>query len=84
MQVTAMVAVCPAVTVTEVGCEHGSSCHFPDPLPVSMSGERPDTWYRPGGNQAEKAPEDSAWALTWRWPAAVKVTVPAMGRSPGC
>jgi hypothetical protein len=39
---TSTLVVCPAVMVTDAGCEHGSACGFPDP--VSMSGERPDTW----------------------------------------
>jgi len=87
MQVTVMVAVCPAVIFADNGCEHGGSCSFPlaaDPLLVSMLGERPETWYVPGGSHTEKVPEAPTWTLTPRCPAAVKVTEPGMGRSPGC
>jgi hypothetical protein len=94
MQVTAMVAVCRAVTVTDKGCEHGSSRSVPvtrplslttDPLLTSvMRGERPETWYLPGGNRTEKVPEDPTETVTRRCPVAVKVTVPGIGRSPGC
>jgi hypothetical protein len=44
MQVTVMVVVCPAVAATDRGCEHGSTRAGPDPLTVSMYGDRPDTW----------------------------------------
>jgi hypothetical protein len=37
------VVVCLAVTVTDVSCAHGSTCAGPDPLTVSMNGERPET-----------------------------------------
>ncbi len=70
MQVTAMVAVCRAVTVTDKGCEHGSSRSVPvarplslitDPLLTSvMQGERPETWYLPGGNRTE-GPRGPHW-----------------------
>src|SRR5579862_1424183 len=49
-----------------------------------MSGVRPETWYRPGGSHAENRPEAPTWIVTGRWPAAVRVTVPGSGRSPGC
>ncbi len=71
-----MVAVCPAVIFADEGCEHGSFCSLPrDPLLVSMKGERPETWYVPGGSRTEKVPEVPTWTATCRWPAAVKVTV---------
>jgi len=35
MQVTAMVAVCRAVTVTDKGCEHGNSRSVPVTRPLS-------------------------------------------------
>jgi hypothetical protein len=79
MQVSATVVVCPAVTVTDVSCAHGSSCGFPDPFTVSMYGERPEIWYVPGDSHAEILPEDPTWTATCRCPAAVKVTVPGMG-----
>jgi hypothetical protein len=84
-QATVMVAVCPAAIFADKGCEHGSSCSLPpDPLLVSVEGERPETWYVPGGSGTEKVPEVPTWTATCRWPAAVKVTVPGIGRSPGC
>jgi len=52
-----------------------------DPLLTSMiRGDRPETWYLPGGNCTENLPEGPARTLTRRCPAAVKVTVPGMGR----
>src|SRR5690348_649204 len=78
-----MVAVCPAVTTADVGCEHGSSRLRPPSISMT-SDDRPETWYRPGGSGTENVPEDPTMTMTgWR-PAAVKVTVPDMGRSPGC
>src|SRR6516165_48419 len=83
MQASVMVVLLPAVTTTDVGCEHGSSRLWP-PSTSMMSGDRPETWYRPGGSGTENSPEDPTVTVTaWR-PAAVKVTVPDMGRSPGC
>jgi hypothetical protein len=90
MQVSVMVAVCSAVMVTVRGCEHGSSRPGALPLPAgaveasSMFGDRPETWYLPGGSQAENLPEAPTVIVTRLRPAAVKVTVPGMGRSPGC
>jgi hypothetical protein len=83
MQVSVMVVVLPAVTVADAGCEHGSSRVFP-PSTSMMDGERPETWYRPGGSGTVKRPEDPVVTETGRCPAAVMVTVPGMGRSPGC
>ena len=57
MQTTAMVAVCRAVTVTDASCEQVCSRSRPESVTVMMSGERPATWYRPGGSQAENFPE---------------------------
>ncbi len=73
MQVTATTAVCRAVTVTDEGCEHGSSCSLPL-LTSMMSGERPESWYRPGGSRTEKVPEGPTRTVTRRCPAAVTVT----------
>jgi hypothetical protein len=57
--VTVTLAVCPAVTFADKGCEHGSSSWFPlDPLLVSMKGEPPETWYVPGDSRTENFPED--------------------------
>jgi hypothetical protein len=63
MQVTAMAAVCRAVTVTDKGGEHGSSRWVPLTRPLSltaeplltsmMRGERPETSYLPGGSHTE-------------------------------
>ena len=43
-----MVAVLPALTTTDAGREHGSSRLCP-PSASMTSGDRPETWYRPGG-----------------------------------
>src|ERR1043165_8249686 len=48
------------------------------------SGDRPETWYRPGGSGTENVPEDPTATVTGWWPAEVTVTVPDMARSPGC
>jgi hypothetical protein len=53
MQTTAMVAACRAVTVTDNGCEQVCSTSRPELVTVSMSGERPATWYRPGFSHTE-------------------------------
>jgi hypothetical protein len=83
MQVSVMVAVCPAVTTAGAGCEHGSSRRCPPSISMT-SGDRPETWYRPGGSGTENVPEDPTVTVTgWR-PPAVTVTVPDMARSPGC
>ena len=73
MQVRVIVAVWPAVTVAVAGDEHGGCPVLP-----------PETWYRPGGSGTEKDPEAPAVTETGRCPAALNVTVPARGRSPGC
>ncbi len=83
MQVSVTVAVCPAVTVADVGSEHGSSLVFPPSTSMS-SGERPETWYRPGGSGTEKVPDGPTVTETTWCPAVVNVTVPDMGCSPGC
>ena len=70
-----MVAVCPAATTADVGDEHGSSRLCP-PLTSMTSGDRPETWYLPGGNGTENSPEDPTLTVTAWCPAAVKVTVP--------
>ena len=84
MQTTAMVAVCRAVTVTETGPEQVCSMSRPESVTVMMSGERPAAWYRPGGSQTENLPEAPTPTETGRCLAVVKVTVPGIGRSPGC
>src|SRR5262249_24929313 len=82
---TAMVAVCRAVTVTDTGAaEQVCSRSRPESVTVMMSGERPVTWYWPGGSQAENLPEAPTPTETGRYLGAVKVTVPGIGRSPGC
>src|SRR5689334_18000133 len=78
-----MVAVCPAVTTADVGCEHGSSRLRPPSISMT-SDDRPETWYRPGGSGTENVPEDPTVTVTGWWPAEVTVTVPDMARSPGC
>jgi hypothetical protein len=83
MQASVMVPVFPALTTTDDGCEHGSSRLCP-PSTSMMSGDRPETWYRPGGSGTENSPEDPTVTVTAWCPALVKVTVPDMGRSPGC
>ena len=82
-QVSVIVAVCPAVTTADVGCEHGSSRLRPPSISVT-SGDRPETWYRPGGSGTENVPEDPTVTVTGWCPAEVTVTVPDMARSPGC
>jgi hypothetical protein len=52
-----MVAVCPAVTTAELGCEHGTSRLCPPSISMT-SGDRPETWYRPAGSGTENVPED--------------------------
>ena len=84
MQSTVMVAVCRAVTVTDNGCEQVCSRSRPESVTVMMSGVRPAAWYRPGGSQTENLPEAPTPTETGRCLAAVKVTVPGIGRSPGC
>jgi hypothetical protein len=84
MQTTAMVGVCRAVTLTDTGAEQVCSRSRPESVTVMMSGERPVTWYRPGGSQAENLPEAPTPTETGRCPGAVKVTVPGIGRSAGC
>jgi hypothetical protein len=70
MQVSLMAAVCPAAMVTARGCEHGSSRPGALELPAwavvacSISGVRPETWYRPGDNHAENLPEFPTRMLT--------------------
>jgi hypothetical protein len=83
MQASVIVAVCPAVTAADVGCEHGSTRVCP-PSSSTTAGELAETWYRPGASGTEKAPEDPTLTVTGRCPAAVMVTVPLIGRSPGC
>src|ERR1700732_5472335 len=84
MQTTEMVVACRALTVTDDRSPQVCSRYLPDPVTVSMSGERPATWYRPGGSQAENFPDAPTPTWTGRCPAAVNVTVPGSGRSPGC
>src|SRR5580692_4760457 len=84
MQTTEMAAAGRALTVTDNGCEQVCSRYLPEPVTVSTFGERPATWYRPGGSQAENFPDAPTPTWTGRCPAAVKVTVPGIGRSPGC
>src|SRR5580700_5404071 len=84
MQTTEMAAACRALTVTDNGCEQVCSRYLPESVTVSMSGERPATWYRPGGSQTENFPDVPTPTWTGRCPAAVNVTVPGIGRSPGC
>src|SRR6266581_2067925 len=62
-QVSVMVAVCPAVTTADVGCEHGSSRLRPPSISIT-SGDRPETWYRPGGSGTENVPEDPTVTVT--------------------
>ncbi len=81
---TEMAVACRALTVTDDGCEQVCSRSLPAPVTVSTSGERPATWYRPTGSQAENVPDARTPTSTGRCPAAVKVTVPGIGRSPGC
>jgi hypothetical protein len=57
MQTTEMAAACRPLTVTDNGCEQVCSRYLPESVTVSMSGERPGTWYRPGGSQAENFPD---------------------------
>jgi hypothetical protein len=57
------VAVVPALTTTDAGCEHGSSRLCP-PLTSMMSGDRPETWYLPGGSGTENSPEDPTSTVT--------------------
>ena len=84
MQMTEMAAACRALTVTDNGCEQVCSRSLPESVTVSTSGERPATRYRPGGSDAENLPDAPTPTWTGRCPAAVKVTVPGIGRSPGC
>jgi hypothetical protein len=79
---TATVTVRSAVTVADSGWEHGGSCLLA-PSTSMMSGDRPETWYRPGGSGAENVPEGPTWTATRECPFAVNVTVPDMGRWPG-
>ena len=58
-----MVAVCPAVTTADAGCEHGSSRRCPPSISM-MSGDRPETWYRPGGSGTENVVPSSALTLS--------------------
>jgi len=84
MQTTEMAAACLPLTVTDNGCEQVCSRYLPESVTVSMSGERPATWYRPGGSQAENFPDAPTPTWTGRCPVAVKVTVPRIARWPGC
>jgi len=63
MQASVRVAACPAVTTTGVGREHGRSRLCP-PSTSMMSGDRPQTWYRPGGSDTENSPEDPTVTVT--------------------
>src|ERR1700742_2549022 len=58
-----MVAVCPAVTTADVGGEHGSSRLCPPSISIT-SGDRPETWYRPGGSGTQNVPEDPTVTAT--------------------
>jgi hypothetical protein len=77
-------AVRPAATIADKGGEHGGSCLFPLASPlVSMEGDRPETWYLPGGSPTENLPDEVTWTVTCRCLTSVKVTVPEIGRSVG-
>jgi hypothetical protein len=80
IQVIVTAEVRPAATVADWDGEHGS--FPPDPLLVPMAGDRPATWYLPGGSRTENLPDEVTWTVTGRCLASVKVTVPE--RSLGC
>ena len=58
-----MVVVVPALTATDVGCEHGSSRLRPPSTSV-IAGDRPEIWYRPGGSGTENTPEGPTLTVT--------------------
>jgi hypothetical protein len=66
-----MAAARRALTVTDDGCEQVCSRCLPESVTVSMSGERPATWYRPGGSQAENFPDAPTPTRTGRCPVEV-------------
>src|SRR5579859_4968218 len=83
MATSVLVAACRALMVTDgAGDEVCSSC--PEPVTVMMADERQTTRYRPGGSQTENFPEFPTVIVTGRCPTPVRVTVPGIGRSPGC